>query len=425
MEKNATPETMPSFRRGLWIVLGVVILLAGLYFLAPKTIEGTSQADSSHTFPSQQTIDLRIDAQAMQELERRRAVALGRGVLQEEGNSWVRAELMEGADKWDVRLRLKGDWTDHLQARKWSFRVEVRGNAAWRGLTAFSLQSPRRRNFLDEWLFHQVLTREGVLTPRYDFIRLLVRGEDWGTYAVEEHFTEQLLSSQGRPEGPLLKFDEDGMWDARVEALRDSAFPYLQIPFQEAATVLPFQRSRTLRDSTQRMQFIFANQLLDQFRHGSALPEEVFDLDVVARQYALTDLFSAYHSLIWHNRRFYYTPMTARLEPVVFDAFSGEGEDSYIEGPIWGHLANGWEFAGGYHDLWGDFVFRDPVFVGAYYGYLGRYSSPAFLDSIWAELGEELREREVFLRSEFGYYRFSRARWEARAREIREYLASK
>jgi hypothetical protein len=424
LKSSPIPETQPSLRKGFWTLLGTLLFLVALYFLTPPPV--TPPEESTHTFPALQTIELRIDSQALATLERKRAAALSQGVLQEETatgvSPWVKATLLENHNEWKLRLRLKGDWTDHLAGGKWSFRIEVGEGRAWRGLKEFSLQSPERRSFLDEWLFHQVLIQEGVLTPRYDFIFLRLNGEDLGTYAVEEHFTRQLLASQGRLPGPILKFDEDGMWDARVEALRDSGFPYLQIPFQEAATVLPFQRGQTLRDSTQRESFRIANQLLHQFRHGLAPPAEVFDLNATARQYALMDLFSAYHSIIWHNRRFYYDPWASHLEPIVFDAFSGQGHDTYIEGPIWGHAVDGWHLAGGYNDLWGDYPFRDSMFVKGYYRYLKKYASVEYLNGLKQQVSEELRKREAFLRREYWGYRFSWRRLEERAAEIRAYL---
>ncbi len=411
-------------RRAYWVwLMGGIVAAFVLWWYWPQDRQFSS-SDDRYGFPAMQTVELKVGKKQMARLHARRDKALELGILQEDDSSWVKAELMEGERNWPARIRLKGDWVDHLEGDKWSFRVELKGEGAWRRMTEFSLQSPERRGNLNEWLFHQVLARENVLCPRYDFIYLVLNGEDWGTYAVEEHFAKELLESQGHREGPILRFDESGMWDARVAALRDSAFPYMQIPFQEAATVKPFKQKRTLADTTLSQEFRIANQLMQQYRDGSAAPSELFDLSLVAKQYALVDLFQAYHSLIWHNRRFYYNPVTSKLEPVVFDAFTGEENDSYIEGPIWGYKTDGFHPAGDYHDVTGDLFFRDEGFVRAYYAALDRYSKAGFLDSILLSLQPRIAERERFIEMDASGYRLKTQPWKDNALKIQALFAA-
>jgi hypothetical protein len=411
-------------RRAYWVWLfGGIAAAIVLWWYWPQERPANTSGDR-YGFPAMQTVELKVGKKQMARLHARRDKALELGILQEDDSSWVKAELIEDDRNWPVRIRLKGDWVDHLEGDKWSFRVELKGEGAWRRMTEFSLQSPERRGNLDEWVFHQVLARENVLCPRYDFIYLVLNGEDLGTYAVEEHFAKELLESQGHREGPILRFDESGMWDARVAALRDSAFPYMQIPFQEAATVSPFKQKRTLADTILRQEFRIANQLMQQYRDGSGAPAELFDLGLVAKQYALVDLFQAYHSLIWHNRRFYYNPVTSKLEPVVFDAFTGQANDSYIQGPIWGYKTDGFHPTGDYHDVTGDFFFRDEGFVRAYYAALDRFSRPGFLDSILLNLQPQIVERERFLRLDASRYSLETQDWKANAIKIQALLLS-
>jgi hypothetical protein len=159
-----------------------------------------------------------------------------------------------------------------------------------------------------------------------------------------------------------------------------------------------------------------------QYRKGSAPPSELFHLDLFARQYALTDLFQAYHSLIWHNRRYYYNPVTSKLEPISFDAFSGTENDRYIDSPFWGYRADGYHFTGSYHDLVSDIFFRDDGFVRSYYGHLLRYTDPAFLDSLFASLQPDFGMREDLLRRETRDYRLDREELRANAARIRACL---
>jgi len=41
----------------------------------------------------------------------------------------------------------------------------------------FSIHHPNTRNYVYEWIFHQALKREGVLSLRYDFIEVTLNGK--------------------------------------------------------------------------------------------------------------------------------------------------------------------------------------------------------------------------------------------------------
>ena len=103
-------------------------------------------------------------------------------------------------------MRLKGDWTDHLFGDKWSFRIKVKGDNTLFGMKQFSIHHPRARNFIYEWLYHQALKREGVLSLRYDFIEVTLNGKNLGVYALEEHFEKRLIEHNQYREGPIIKF---------------------------------------------------------------------------------------------------------------------------------------------------------------------------------------------------------------------------
>ncbi|MEM0995819.1 MAG: hypothetical protein AAGN35_02015 [Bacteroidota bacterium] len=405
------------------LLLGLLLLL-GAALLPHRADSGgaTTERWAAHHPPTRQTLSLEVGRAGVWALRLKRTRALREGVLITEEDDWVPATLKEGEQIWPVKVRLKGDWTDHLRRGKWSFRVKVRRDSAYRSMTVFSLQNPKTRDFLSEWLFHQVLRQEGILSPRYDFVRLSFNGSDLGVYALEEHFTRQMVEFQSRRAGIPLKFSESGMWEARREALRDPLFPYLESPFYEAAQAEAFQTQRYLGDDSLEAQLRAGLTLMHQYKHGLRPPGEIFDLEQVARQYALTDLFRGHHSLIWHNRRFVYNPLIVRLEPVVFDAFAGEISGLYLNGPFTGYAANGRTSYGRREDLLGTGYFSDPHFVEAYYRYLWRYSDPEFLRDLERRYREAWTERERFLRREFWGYRYDFTEVERQARVMRTAL---
>lgn len=108
-----------------------------------------------------------------------------------------------------MKLRLKGDWTDHLGGDKWSFRIKVRGDDTLLGMKVFSIQDPETKNYVNEWLFHRALEREEIISPRYDFVDVTINGKHKGIFALEEHFEKQLIEHNQYRAGPILRMNED------------------------------------------------------------------------------------------------------------------------------------------------------------------------------------------------------------------------
>ena len=93
----------------------------------------------------------------------------------------------------------------HVKGPKWSFRIKVRGDAALEGMKVFSIHHPKHRGYLREWTYHRMLAQEGVVSLRYDFVKVVINGNPVGIYALEEHFDKRLVEHNRRREGPILR----------------------------------------------------------------------------------------------------------------------------------------------------------------------------------------------------------------------------
>jgi hypothetical protein len=194
-------------------------------------------------------------------------------------------------------------------------------------MRSFSVQSPATRQFLNEWLFLEDLRRAGILAPRYSFVNVFVNGEAWGVYALEESFSKELLESQGRREGIIVRFDEGLFWERRalyggeLEQWKYGVDPIAATYASPAfAEVDEFNTNRVLSEPALAHQRATAFGLLRGFQKALLSPSEVFDAELMGLYLAHTSLWGAHHSLTWHNERYYYNPLTARLEPIGYDA---------------------------------------------------------------------------------------------------------
>jgi len=247
----------------------------------------------------------------------KRIEAFNKGVLVNEDEDYVGSVIFDGNEFLNGEIRLKGDLMDHIQGDKWSFRIKLKKDFAWNHVRTFSVQDPATRHFLYEWLAHKIFDREDVLTTRYGFIPVILNNQSKGIYAWEEHFEKHLLESRNRREGPIVRFDETLFWNRIMEFnTTDSLW---DVDYFAAAKITPFKEGSTTSDSLKNRQAVEAQKLMLQYKNWSAPVSEIFDIEKLARYYALMDITQAYHGFTWHNQRFYFNPVTCLLEPIAFD----------------------------------------------------------------------------------------------------------
>ena len=152
-------------------------------------------------------IHLKINEKDFEKLQIIRDKALDVGVLKRSKDDYVNCVLEKDSFQSRGKVRLKGDWTDHLNSHKWSFRVKLKDTLA-NGLKTFSLQNPKSRDYLNGYVFHKLLLQNNILSNEMTFVELIVNGASWGIYNMEEHLTERMIVKQGKPEGVILKFED-------------------------------------------------------------------------------------------------------------------------------------------------------------------------------------------------------------------------
>jgi len=352
---------------------------------------------------------------------KKRKLAFESGILQTSDNDWVKGFIINNDETMKVRIRLKGDWLDHLQGDKWSFRIKMRKNFAWNRLRAFSIQTPASRDFLLEWVAHELYYRSDMLTTRYGFIPVYLNNEPKGIYAWEEHFTKQLLEFNNRREGPILKFSEDAFW--QVQKIFKKADKWQQLPYYEASVIKPFGENRTIRSPNLRSQFLNGQKLLYQYKQGLNTPSEIFDIEKLATYYAMLELTQARHGMFWHNQRYYYNPVIDKLEPIAFDGYSFNAEiDVSMEENFLYKIFN-MEEVKPEEKIFTD-LFYDEVFINLYFEKLDEFSEPAYIETIVNKLAEEQNYYDSLLRMEFPRYYFDKGFIKKSAESIRNYLPS-
>lgn len=267
---------------------------------------------------------LRIDIkfEDMQQLEKKRQQAIKRNYLEASDSDYVPARISLNHKKsLKAKVRLKGDLPEHFDTDKWSMRVKLSGNNSLFHMNKFSLQSPITRDIVGPILFNETLKTQpySVISPRYFFVRLVVNGDNKGIMAIEEFFAKELIESQQRPESVILKFDETRLW--RVKAPQGLFYIVYNNYFNTPITA--FGSNKIQNTPTLQKNYETAAGLLRGYLTGKLVAADVFDAKRMGAYLANIDLWGASHAAQWNNMRFYYNPITAKLEPITFDAELG------------------------------------------------------------------------------------------------------
>ncbi len=293
-----------------------------------------SKGDIYYTNQLQQ-VTITISQEHYDLLQQKRAAALAAKVLRTDENDLVPAEIAFQNQLVKSEIRLKGDWTDHLIGDNWSFRVKLAKNKTLLGMRKFSLHHPKTRNYAGEWLFHQLMKQEGILSLQYHFVKVKLKVEsptntitkDLGMYALEEFFDKYLIERNQRKLGLILKIDEDPLWEERANfnktGLNGWELDYVDHFNYPEAKILPFAESSIIQDVGLSKQLAIGRRLFKDYVTGKKKISEVFDVQLLAKYNAISNLLGADHGLIAHNYRVYYNPITALLEPIAFDGNAG------------------------------------------------------------------------------------------------------
>ncbi|SDR75238.1 hypothetical protein SAMN04515667_0549 [Formosa sp. Hel1_31_208] len=333
-----------SNKRGFIFLTSLLVMVVILLSLKQRYTKKPSKYALTPDFEQTTTLDfiqITLNEKSFKKLKKKRDKALSVGVLETSDSDYVPATIAFNGNDYRAEIRLKGDWTDHLEGDKWSFRIKLKDDKTILGMRKFSIHHPRTRGNINEWLYHNAIKSENLIGLRYNFIEGSIHikldnasGYDsklLGVYAIEETFDKRTIESNQRKESVILKFSENFWWDevkksiqvAEPSGARWNRFMNPQKNLLDKLQIAPFSEEKVLMDSTMNGYFKLSKNLLEDLRKGRTTIDKVFDVKKLALQNAILNLFGATHGIYSINLRFYYNPITSKLEPIAFDGNSG------------------------------------------------------------------------------------------------------
>ena len=310
-------------------------------------------------------------------------------------NEWVDASVRNQGNSYKAKVRLKGSSAEqHMMGNKWSFRLKLKNQETIFGMQEFVVMSPIRRNYLGQWFIRKAYEKEGLITRKYDFINLVLNGEDKGIYVIDERYDKIMLERNHRKEGPVMKIDATPTFVDKVSTNLDYDNYYLSMD------LTAFDVDDLLEDDVLRNQFFTAKNLMENFRLGKLKTSEVFDIELLAKWTAIGDVMGAWHGFSFNNMRFYFNPITSKFEPVPDDDYN-ERSFNYTPDSRLFRLTDQYNNSFFLRNL-----FLDYDFVKEYMKQLIRISDNKYLDYLFVEFDDEIKELSNILAIDYPLYNF-------------------
>lgn len=217
-----------------------------------------------------------------------------------DNNTFQSGILKSNNNTFKIKIRSKGDRDLHrINFKKMSFKIDIKGDKRYKGMEEFSIQMPIIRNYITELFAAKLMKKEGIISPRHEYIKLFVNGEYFGIRHIEENPSKELIESNERRLGPLFSLnDEIGRW------YNDSSFNLHEKKFWGSNKNNIAIEARTILEKSKNEQTVF---------------DEYFDYNLWAKYFAIIDALKLWHGSMPKSVKYFMNPTTGKIEPVFFD----------------------------------------------------------------------------------------------------------
>ena len=322
-----------------------------------------------------------INYKNFEKIKKVRQKALKNNYLLSKDSKWSSGKLTYNDRQNKIKIRLKGMLGDHWShSYKWSFYLKIDDdNSSIFNLRRFTIQPPETLDFLNEWLFMKALEKENLIFHRTKFVDLIINGNKYGLYTLQERSMKELIENNKRREAPVINFSNQARLDEHIKFNKLGANQISSYFWR--SQIMPIQFKDSYFGTVQEKYLNKATSLLESFRNKELKVEEVFDTDQMAKVMALRAVFGSTEFDV-DDIKFYYNPVTNLLEPISKEIHSDATR--FISG------YNSWAFRSDILSIsWQkpflELLYSDKNFYEKYLNKLGHYSEGQFISDLVEE----------------------------------------
>ena len=339
-----------------------------------------------------------IDYKNFEKIKTSREIALKNQYLRQNDVKWSSAKLIHNNNnKNKIKIKLKGMMNDHWShPYKWSFYVKIDDdNPSIFNLRRFTLQPPETLNYLKEWLYMKALKKEGLIYHRTKFLELIINGNNYGLYTLQERSMKELIENNKRREGPVIIFSNQERLDEEI--ILDNLSANKISDYFWRSQIKPIQFKKSYKGTAQEKYLNRATSLLELFRNKKLRVDEVFALDQISKIMAIRAIFGSTEFDV-DDLKFYYNPVSNLLEPISKEVHSAPKQ--FLSG------YNPWVFNSDNlryprQKPFLDLFFNDEVFYKKYLNELNNYSNNNYISNLVKQNEAEFAEVKKILKLNF------------------------
>jgi len=250
-------------------------------------------------------------------------------------NGYVEVQYEEVSCKFKARIRISGDWKDHINLDDYISSLDVRlveGNI--QGITKFKLFLPRTRNYDNEIFVATALKEFGILSPRTFYVNLNFNDYFEGNFIFQEKIVKELVEYNNLRESLILESDERYVWE-------NSDDPYFR-NMDETSKKNMFISAKYLNQlwvSKNESNYeiyksaagLFNRAIFSSNKVKFNLKSESFDNFEMSKFETLGYALKFRHGLVAHNRKFYFDRLSDQFIPIYYDGLSTFLDNPEIE----------------------------------------------------------------------------------------------
>ena len=244
-------------------------------------------------------------------------------VINSTKKKWVNSEINTNQnDTYKIKIKIHGDWNDHISFPYSSLRVKVRKNNYFSQLKEFILFKPITRNYNSEIFATLFLQELGFLAPYTKEINLKINDNSHQKYLFQERINKNFIERSGLREGPIIEYDERHRWNTvrRDENLDKVKFANIYKLDNETFIENPDKEPVNVNKLFMVMSALSSSSKLEAYLTDQNVFFEI----------ALS-LLGACHGLIDHNRKFYFNAISEKFVPIYYDGMAFEKNLNFCE----------------------------------------------------------------------------------------------
>ncbi len=271
--------------------------------------------------------DLKIKRGQYSVLENVAQKSLQKGWMSDDLKVWVDGQFFYNGEKYNVKVRLRGDLPSHWKDPKKSYRIKfgrqkiehegetIRERIYFEGKRQINLIIPQDRDLILAYFINQVMREQGLTVPRDRFVVLRLNGVLQGVYYEVEHLDKPMLAAGKRPETTI--FGQNN------RVMHFDKYTKLGIPTSEDARFDIGSMRRSIDEDgslAMRAMQVLIDHSLNPTEENFRRAREVLDWEKYLRFRNITTLCNTNHVRFGSdNLRLYFDPSRGLLEPIPWD----------------------------------------------------------------------------------------------------------